>query len=454
MSIFSSRPVQISLVAVVAAAALLGYAAVRPAVVASNDTGLSDSPIALEAALRAEDIALFERRSLEDPFGASDRARLATLFLQRARETGNVEDYRRAETKARESLGLRTERNGGARLALASSLLAMHRFPEARDAATELLAADEDKPASRALLGEIELEMGDYDRARVTFDKLWQWRANLAVSPRLARWAELTGKTGVARSILRAAREQADARGDLPREQVAWFHLRVADFELRRGSLTEASLAIRDGLAIDAQDPRLLSVAARLAALRGDWPEVLTLGQRIGDRADLATIALMGDAHLATGDSARAEQQFRAVEASAAANPEPFNRQWTLFRLEHARALPATLALLQDEIRTRRDVYGYDQLAWALHLTGDHIAARAAAEQAMRLGTPDATLYYHRGMIERALGNGDGARVHLQRALALNPRFHPVHANRARRELQAISVRSARADGAHQRLSR
>ncbi|WP_411280521.1 tetratricopeptide repeat protein [Gemmatimonas sp.] len=441
MSKFTSRPVQLALVAFAAGAALLGYAAIRPATVVPKDIELPESPIALEAELRAEDIALFERRSAEDPYGASDRARLATLFLQRARETGNVEDYRRAEAKARESLALRPEHNGGARLALASSLLARHRFPEALAAARDLVAADEDKPASRALLGELELEMGDYDHARVTFDKLWQWRANLAVSPRLARWAELTGKTGLARSILRAAREQADARGDLPREQVAWFHLRVADFELRRGDLPEAALAIRNGLAIDARDPRLLSVAARLAALRGDWQEVIALGQRIGDRADLATMALIGDAHLATGDSARAERQFRAVERSAAANPEPFNRQWTLFRLEHERELSATLALLQGEIRTRRDVYGYDQLAWALHLSGDHLSARTAVLQAMRLGTPDANLYYHRGMIEQALGHDESARSHLHRALELNAHFHPVNADRARRELRAISER-------------
>ena len=443
MSMLTSRRFQLSVVTVGAAAALIGYTALRsPAVqLPSGDDLAESSPIALEAAMRVEDIALFERRSVEDPYGASDRARLATLFLQRARETGSVDDYRRAEAKARESLALRTERNGGARLALASSLLALHRFPEAREAARALVAADPDKPASRALLGELELEMGDYDSARVTFDKLWPKQTNLAVAPRLARWAEINGQTGRARAILRAAREQADARGDLPREQVAWFHLRVADFELRRGDLGGAASALEKGFAVDARDPRLLSAAARHAALRGEWREVIALGQRIGGRTDLATMALIGDAHRALGDSARAEEQFRALEASAAANPEPFNRQWTLFRLEHARALPATLALLQDEIRVRQDVYGYDQLAWALHLSGDNQSARAAMLNAMRLKTPDAILHFHRGMIERSLGNLSAAREQLQRALALNPRFHHTYADVARRTLVALGER-------------
>jgi tetratricopeptide (TPR) repeat protein len=400
----------------------------------------SVSPIALEAASRAEDIALFQRRAMEDPFGASDRARLATLFLQRARETGSVADYHLAEASAREALSLRAERNGGARLALASALLALHRFADARDVARGLVANDPDKPASRALLGELELEMGDYDSARVTFGALWRFRSNLAVAPRLARWAELTGEPGRARNLLLAAREQASTRGDLPREQVAWFHLRVADFELRRGRLDQAEAALREGFSVDPRDPRLLAVAARLAALRGQWRDAIALGERMGARMDLATMAVVGDAHMALGETAAAEARFRALEHSAAANPEPFNRQWTLFRLEHGREIPATRALLEREIGVRQDVYGYDQLAWARHMSGDDAGAHAAMMQALRLDTPDASLYFHAGMIEYALNRPDAARRQLERALQLNPHFHHRFAGEARAVLRELAT--------------
>jgi Tfp pilus assembly protein PilF len=41
-------------------------------------------------------------------------------------------------------------------------------------------------------------------------------------------------------------------------------------------------------------------------------------------------------------------------------------------------------------------------------------------------------------MIERQLGNPEGAAAYLRRALATNPHFHPYHAAEARRALEAL----------------
>ena len=43
-------------------------------------------------------------------------------------------------------------------------------------------------------------------------------------------------------------------------------------------------------------------------------------------------------------------------------------------------------------------------------------------------------------MIERALGNEDGARKHLRTALEINPRFHPVFAKVARAALEGRAL--------------
>ena len=56
-------------------------------------------------------------------------------------------------------------------------------------------------------------------------------------------------------------------------------------------------------------------------------------------------------------------------------------------------------------IAVRQDVYGYDQLAWALYLSGDYVAAGDAITRALRMGTRDAALFTHAAMIARALGD-------------------------------------------------
>jgi tetratricopeptide (TPR) repeat protein len=404
----------------------------------ADASGAGAAAFADDAKLREQDIAFYRDRALADTLSAADRAQLAALYLQRARETGDIADYGRAEAAARRSLALRSGRNGKAAVVLASSLLALHRFPEALTAARGFCDELPDRPAACALLAEIQLEMGDYDAAAASFAALAPFRGDLAVAPRLARWYEITGRTDDAWRLLLDVRAEAVRRDALPREQVAWFHLRVGDIALRNGDLDRAERALGEGLRVEPADARLLAAMARSRALRHDWRAALDYALRTGDRADLATLALIGDAYAALGDPMQAERWYDAVERAAAGNPEPFNRQWMQFRLDHGRALGPTLELLRAEIAIRRDVYGWDQLAWALHRTGDHAAARVAMAQALRMGTRDAVLFFHAGSIERALGNDAAAKRWLRAALETNPRFHPVFPAQAKAVLDTL----------------
>ena len=103
-----------------------------------------------------------------------------------------------------------------------------------------------------------------------------------------------------------------------------WFHLRVGDLELRTGRLRAAERAFREGLAVEPGDHRLWSGLARVEAARGRWRRVLEHAARAGGRADLATLALTGDAHAALGDPVKAEEAYAAVETGYAENPEPY----------------------------------------------------------------------------------------------------------------------------------
>jgi hypothetical protein len=62
--------------------------------------------------------------------------------------------------------------------------------------------------------------------------------------------------------------------------------------------------------------------------------------------------------------------------------------------------------LAKREYETRRDGYGADALAWAALKAGMIDEARQAAKDALRLGTQDAKLSYHAGMVARAAGEG------------------------------------------------
>jgi len=394
---------------------------------------------AREAARVEADLRFLRGRVAQDPFAAADRARLAGLYAQRARMTGDYQDYLRAEREARASLAARPQRNAAARVALAGALLSQHRFAEARAHADTLVAGDLERPSYRALLGELQVETGDYDGARATFGSLLSSTANLGVAPRLARWMELNGRTAEARLLLRRAAHDAEARGDLPREQVAWFHMRLGDLELRAGRVREAEKAFLAGLRAHPEDYRLLGQMAKVAAARGEWDAVQELGGRaIAQVLDPATLAVMSDAALAAGDSAKAGEYARAMEVSVRGQGGALHRGWGLFLLDRGRAVDQVAAQAAADLRTRRDVYGYDLLAWAQHRQGKHAEARRTMAHALRLGTRDPQLFHHAGMIAHALRDTAAAKRHLSEALDINPEFHPLQANEARAVLRSL----------------
>jgi len=426
------------LLAVGAALAGGGWVAARPSS-AADPPPAARGPFAADVEGRTADIAFFARRADEDPQSAEDRAQLAALYLQRGRETGDEADFRRAEETARRSLALRTSHNGKTFVTLASALLAQHRFPEARQVAEELVRGDPEVESYRALLGETQLELGDYDAARATFASLDPLVARPSVAPRLARWAELSGRPDAARRILANALADAGRRPELPAEQVAWFHYRLGDLELRAGRLAAAERTLAAGLAVEPSDHRLLGAMARLEAVRGRPRAAIEYGERaIAVVLDPATLGVVGDAYAALGDRPRAREYFRAMEVAVAGQAGPYHRAWSLFLLDHGERVPEVLTKAQAEIMTRRDVYGYDLLGWALHMAGRDPEAREAMTQALRLGTHDALLFFHAGMIERALGDRPAARRYLDRALAINSFFHPAQPAIARATLDSL----------------
>ena len=404
-----------------------------------------ERPAMSEVTQRDTQIRVWSTALKHDPASAIALAQLSGLYLQRARETGDDQSYGKAEEYARRSLALRTNRNGPAFVTLAAALVAQHRFQEAEQVAKDLVAFDPDVPQYRAQLGEIQMELGEYDRARQSFDSLYKVRTHLSIAPRLARWAEVNGNPTFARELLSDALAEAKTRRDLPKEQLAWFHLRMGDIDMRNGRMRGARTMFEKGLEIEPDDYRLLDAMAQLEAVEGHPEKAIEYGERgIATKLDPATLGTIGDAYAALGDNGKAEDYFKTMEVAVSGQTGSYHRAWSLFLLDHNRRIPEVLANVRKEIETRKDIYGYDLLAWALHKAGENNEARIAMNSARRLGTRDATMFYHAGMIERSLGDVRRARFFLSEALKVNPSFHPTHPREIRAVLDSLDHEGTR----------
>jgi tetratricopeptide (TPR) repeat protein len=142
------------------------------------------------------------------------------------------------------------------------------------------------------------------------------------------------------------------------------------------------------------------------------------------------------------GRTAEANEQyavFATTQQLFEANGVEPDSDPTLFYADHgdpARALTSA----ERGIATRPFLVMYDAYAWALHVNHRDADALLAVNKALSTGWQSALFHYHKGMIDKALGNAGDARVELQRALTINPHFNPLAerlANQALLELGA-----------------
>jgi len=431
-----TRRVWAALAAAVAVAGVIGSISgvgrVHPPAAAS-------APTSSESDVRTLDITFYERRIAEDSFSAADRARLAGLYLQRARETGSNQDYERAEQLSRASLELRSAHNADTYALLTAARLAKHDFAGALRSAAALFETDTTNAGYRAQLAEVALELGDYERAARLFSSIAGQTDKPTVAARVARWYEITGKADRARTILRRTSARLTSVAGVPREQAAWFHYRVGELEMRAGRFESADSAFRRALSAFPDDYRALGALARLSAVREDWRTAVEYGARaVAIQLDPATLGTMSDAYAALGDSVQARSFADAMAVSALSQPGSIHRAWGLFLLDHDRDVERVLAEARADLKVRRDVYAYDLLAWALYKAGRIAEARRASERALARGTEDPQLLHHGAVIATAAGDSAAATALLERALAINPRFAPARRAMAHRVAETL----------------
>jgi tetratricopeptide (TPR) repeat protein len=146
----------------------------------------------------------------------------------------------------------------------------------------------------------------------------------------------------------------------------------------------------------------------------------------------------------ATGRTADAKRQYDLVEAiqkvSVSAGVD-VDMELALFDLDHGfdRALALQKALASYQRRS--SVYAADVLAWAYYQNGRYAKAQQYSTEALRLGSRDALLHYHAGLIELALNDRAAARQQLEQALTINPYFSIRYASQVRAVLDQLTTK-------------
>jgi tetratricopeptide (TPR) repeat protein len=394
-------------------------------------------------------IRFFEWKVSQDPDDFFNYDRLGVAYIQKARETGDVEYYNLAERALKKSLEL-SPQAAPAKEHLAAVYYANHRFGESLALAQEAIELNPTDSTPYALIGDARSEMGEYSEAWAAYQHLQNPTGSQSArssfqyleESRESAQSFLTGDTKAAIDHMRRAVD-ISVGSRMARETIAWSYFTLGEDYFQAGNLTDAEAAYGDALKIYPDYHRALAGSAKVSSAEGRLDEAIALYRKaIGVIPLPAYAAALGDVYAKSGQTVEARKQYDLVEYIGRLNSFNrivYNRELSAFYADHDIHPKEALELARKEFEIRHDIYTWDNLAWSLYRNHQQQEAVAAMQKALSLDTKDALLFFHAGMIYESLGDNEKARDYLQRAIALNPQFHLLHADVARATLQKLS---------------
>lgn len=332
-----------------------------------------------------------------------DLERLGWLFVAKARESFDPGFYRLVEQCA---LGLDSRRPGCPEglLLRGHALQNQHRFKEAEPIARQL-AASRGAPFDFGLLGDVLMEQGQLAEATRAYQTMIDLRPDLHSYARGAQIRWLKGDLPGAVELMESA---AAASSPLDPEPAAWVRTRLASYRLQTGARAEADRACDEALDLQKDYPPALLLKGRIRLAAGDGAEAVDLLKTAAERNPLP------EYQWALADALRQQNQVEQAEtveadlARAGAAKDP--RTYSLYLSTRGGSAAAALALAQNELNDRGDVFTHDALAWALCAADRTNEAETEMQKALREETRDPRLFFHAAVIAGKAGRPEQAR--------------------------------------------
>jgi tetratricopeptide (TPR) repeat protein len=365
---------------------------------------------------------------------------LASAYSQKARETGDFSLNAKAEQALARSLEVAPDNYDALKLR-AKNLLTYHRFADALEVARRVQAMRTQDHDVYGILTDALVELGDYEEAARAAQTMVNLRPDTASYSRISYLRELHGDTEGAIEAMRTAVKAASPQDP---ENLAWCRVQLGNLLLNAGKLTEAEREIAKALQTFPDYHMAREAKARTRIAAGDLESAINIYRQEQELdPDSADAALaLGDLYTKQGKAEEAKRQYERFESLERANAAAEN-DWhhlVYFWADHNQNLDEALALARRARETRADIHTCDALAWTLFKRGQFSEAKASIDEATRLGTRDARILYHAGLIYNELGEHRKAAEYLKLALEMNPSFDILQTDTAQRVLKTINA--------------
>jgi len=394
-------------------------------------------------------IEFYQGMVKREPDDYSNYTKLGEAYLQKARETGDASYYDKSEQVLKKAVELYPGSYASV-VFLGQVSSAKHDFQEALRYAENAIELRPRESYAYGILGDAHAELGEYEKAQSAYQKMLAIGPNFYSYSRMSYMKELSGDTEGAVGAMQMAIDDG-IKQNLPKENVAWAQYIIGELYFNTGDLKKAQEHYETSVKTYDNYYYALAGLAKVKAAKESYGESIELYKKAIGAVPLPIfVSSLGDVYAKMGNLEEAKKQYDLVEyigLLSKINKVIYNRELALFYADHDMKLNEALELSKNEFEVKKDIYTYDTLAWALYKDNRLKEALDASLNSLRLGTKDAKLFFHAGMIYYKLGDKDRAKEYLSKALSTNPYFHVMYSEVAENTLKEIESKSRAARG-------
>lgn len=435
--------IKIAITLCIIALGLLAYRAFESyrSMTASNEAAseLIDQARAVPRPASDRLIYSLQQRLRTKPDDSQSLAYLGSAYLQKVRETGDPTYYGKSAQVFKEAID-NDPQNAEALTGMGALCLARHEFQDALKWGKRAAEVNPYKAAAFGVIGDAQIELGEYDEAVKTIQKMVNLRPDLSSYSRVSYIRELMGDVQGAIEAMKLA----VTAGGPALENTNWCRVQLGFLYFNSGLLDAAEIEFQKTLAITPDYAPALFGIARIRASQDKPDEAIAILQTVVAAMPLAEYVIeLGDLYEVSGDTAQAAQQYdlaKALHELQQNNGVQTDAELALFLADHNLDLQNALKRARAAIKQRPSIYAADVLAWTLYKNGEHKEAAQYSQRALRLNTKNALIYFHAGMIRASLGENLKAQEFLRTALDINPHFSIRHSTTARKILDELKA--------------
>lgn len=368
----------------------------------------------------------------DNPTDSKSQLRLAALFIQEARVTGNYAYYDVAAMKYINDVLNVDSLNFNGLVFKSLIYMSQHHFADGLDVAHKAQRINPYNAYVYGLLVDGNVEMGNYDTAVAYADKMVAVRPDLTSYSRVSYLREIFGDyTGSIKAMHMAV--EAGGAGD---EHTEWTRFQLANLYQKTGDYKKADTLYYQSLSMRPDYAYAISGLAQIAIANKDYAKAISYYQKADSLVDDYSIKEeLVDAYQQSAQQAKADKLSKEVIDELNANSQAAVTNQNLGHYADRELAYAYLKIKDNDKALEHALMEYNRrpnnidvnetVAWVYYCKGEYAKAVPYINTALRTHSKNPVLLSRAALIYYKSGNQQLAKTTISQTSLQNPYIDP-----------------------------